>query len=73
MRESLYKYSENELSLRVFNDEHLYKQRHDKGFIRMIHQIFRATNRQVFVLKQDLAADLTEIKNQNQILQDVVE
>lgn len=61
MRESLYKYSDEELSLRVFNEYHLYQIRHNKGFIRHLNSIYQYTNKQLAVLKADLQGDLIEL------------
>lgn len=61
MRESLYRYGSDELSLRVFNEEDLYLKRHSKGFIRYLHSIYQCTNAQVAELKTDLLADKAEM------------
>lgn len=65
MRESLYRYSDDELSLRVFNTEYLYNQRHEKSFIRNLRQQFQATNKQWATLKADLISDKEEIEKFN--------
>ena len=57
MRASLYKYSDDELSLRVFNEEGLYLRRHECGFIRELGLIFQYTNKQLAILRQDLQDD----------------
>lgn len=57
MKTSLYRYSDDELSLIVFNTEWLYNIRHTKGFIRLLHTLYRVTNKQIAVLKQDLIID----------------
>lgn len=47
-------YSENELSLRVFNDEGLYLMRHTSFLIEYIKTIFVFSDRQLEVLVLDL-------------------
>lgn len=56
-RQSLYRYGEDELSLIVFNTEHLYIQRHERGFIKKLLQDYQCTNKQIAILKEDLQAD----------------
>lgn len=62
MKKSLYGYSDDELSLIVFNTEYLYNQRHKRGFIRNLLQDYRATKKQIAVLKQDLLSDKVEMQ-----------
>ena len=57
MKESLYRFSDDELSLRVFNEESLYLRRHERGFIRELSSIFQYTNKQLAVLRVDLQDD----------------
>jgi len=61
MTEHLEAYSDDELSLRVFNDEQLYVERHMHGFIDTLAGLFTFTDEQRDVLVADLADDLTEI------------
>jgi hypothetical protein len=53
-------YSDHELSLLVFNDEGLYEQRHEDGFLDIIHTLFKYTDEQLSELKSDLRDDLAE-------------
>lgn len=53
-------YSENELSLLVFNDEYLYKMRRQRDFLNDIKKMFEYTSEQLEVLKQDLEDDAKE-------------
>lgn len=57
MRTSLYRYSDDELDLIVFNTESLYIKRHTKGFIQYLHSMYQVTNKQIAVLKATLIAD----------------
>ncbi len=59
-KQDLREYSDNELSLLVFNDEDLYLERHRRGFLNVIDELFIYTDAQLEVLKQDLADDLEE-------------
>lgn len=59
-REDLTDYSDSELSLRVFNDEGLYRMRHRKGFDEVLDQIFVYTPEQWQELITDLEEDLNE-------------
>ena len=61
MRQSLYRYESDELSLRVFNDYGLYQMRHEKSFIRYIKTIYQSTKAQIAELKTDLIADKQEM------------
>ena len=55
-------YSDQELSLMVFNDESLYNARHSIGFIEsIINELFIYTDEQLEVLEEDLKEDLEEI------------
>ena len=60
MKEDITMYSENELSLLVFNDETLYRQRKSKTFISDLRDIFEFTGEQLLVLRQDLKDDEDE-------------
>ena len=53
-------YSEDELSLNVFNDEELYKLRHTGGLKYILDDIFIYTDEQMEILENDLADDLIE-------------
>lgn len=53
-REDLTEYSDAELSLRVFNDEWLYKMRRRRNFIEELEQIFIFTEEQREELENDL-------------------
>lgn len=67
MRQSLYRQSDHELSLIVFNDYGLYQMRHEKGFIRILSEIFQYTNKQKAILKADLLSDKQEmVKSQSE-------
>ncbi len=55
-------YGKEELSLRVFNDEVLYKQRQEINFIESLKIIFIFNEEQEKELKQDLDEDLNEQK-----------
>jgi len=59
-KQDLTQYSDNELSLLVFNDEGLYKQRHRSYFIDDIKEFFIFTDEQLEVLQQDLQDELDE-------------
>jgi len=61
MTENLSFYSDDELSLRVFNDEQLYVERHMHGFIDTLAGLFTFTNEQRAVLADDLINDLSEM------------
>ena len=62
MRQSLYRQSDDELSLIVFNTEYLYNIRHKKELFRILRADYQFTNKQLAVLKYDLQNDLEEIK-----------
>jgi len=59
-KQDLRQYSDNELSLLVFNDEGLYKMRHKRYFMETINDLFVYTSDQLSVLEEDLAEDLKE-------------
>lgn len=59
-KQNLREYSDNELSLVVFNDEYLYAIRHRRIFMQTIEKYFLYTEEQLEVLKQDLESDLIE-------------
>ena len=61
MTEDLTQYTKEELSLRVFNEECLYLQRHHIGFIKILYEYYKFTQEQRKVLIEDLKADLNEI------------
>lgn len=61
MKEDLTQYTDSELSLRVFNDEGLYRGRHMKGFMYLLEDIFIFTHEQEDELLQDLQDDLEEV------------
>ena len=61
MTESLTPYSDQELSLRVFNDEGLYDERHTAGLFDLLSEIFTFTDAQRRELVWDLEIDLEEI------------
>lgn len=60
MKQDLTQYSENELSLLVFNDEGLYLMRRKSYFFETLEEFFIYTPEQLDVLKEDLKADLEE-------------
>lgn len=53
-------YSDQELSLLVFNDVYLYNMRHNSEFLSFINDHFVFTEEQLEVLEQDLKDDLNE-------------
>lgn len=57
---NLTSYSENELSLNVFNEESLYRVRHTACLMDIIDETFEYTEDQKEVLLKDLAEDLRE-------------
>lgn len=59
-KQDIREYTDSELSLLVFNDESLYKQRHRSDFINVIDELFIYRTEQLEELKNDLAEDLTE-------------
>lgn len=54
-KQDITQYSENELSLLVFNDEGLYRLRRQRLFAEMLRELFIFTDEQLAVLQQDLA------------------
>lgn len=51
-------YSDNELSLQVFNDEYFYIERHDRDYLKaLIQEEFIYTDEQMTVLNATLKAD----------------
>lgn len=62
--ENLTQYTEQELSLRVFNDEYFYIERNHNGnsdYLKaLINEEFHYTDKQMEVLDQDLIDDLEE-------------
>ena len=54
MKTDIRQFSDDELSLIVFNSESLYRQRRRLDFINMISKWFIYTNAQLKVLKNDL-------------------
>jgi len=60
--EDLTKYTKQELSLRVFNDEELYLKRHQEGFIEnVLIPLFNFTQEQKQELIRDLNNDFKEV------------
>jgi hypothetical protein len=55
-------YSEDELSLRVFNEEELYRERHDPNFKKMIEDTFIYTRDQLITLCRDLAGEYDNVE-----------
>jgi hypothetical protein len=53
-------HGDQELSMQVFNDEGLYRQRHRRGFNKILDEIFIYTSEQLEVLEQDLKDELCE-------------
>ena len=54
-------YSDQELSLNVFNDEYFYIERHNKPYLMaLINEEFIYTPEQLAVLEQDLEDDANE-------------
>jgi len=60
MKQDLREYSENELSLLVFNDEGLYKMRDRSCLVETLNDFFIFTDEQLEVLKQDIQDDNEE-------------
>lgn len=59
-KQNLTEYSNNELSLMVFNDEYLYNRRHTSNFIDLLDELFIYNDEQLEVLQNDLNDDLLE-------------
>jgi hypothetical protein len=62
-RQDLTMHSDDELSMIVFNDEPLYKERHKPYIKQLLKAYYIFTDDQWYVLKQDLDADWNEIMN----------
>ena len=60
----LRKYSDDELSLVVFNTSYLYNDRHEELFIKWIRGTYYFRKKQLDVLKQDISDDLQEYNNE---------
>ena len=50
-------YGSGELSMWVFNDEGLYRERHRRGFIEVLSELFIYTDEQLEELENDLAEE----------------
>ena len=65
--ENLTGYTEQELSLRVFNEEYFYIERNHNGnsnyLMALVNEEFTYTTEQLEVLEQDLIDDLEEIQS----------
>lgn len=61
-KQDLREHSDNQLSLLVFNDEVLYRQRHRKGFLEHIKDVFEFTPEQLEVLINDIKEDEEELE-----------
>lgn len=59
-KQDLREYSDNELSLIVFNDEYLYRMRHKEYLFEELDEFFLYTQDQLDTLKQDLEDDANE-------------
>lgn len=57
-KQDLTRYSDEELSLVVFNTERLYKMRNDSGLIDELSCFFYFTKEQLKVLQDDLLEDM---------------
>jgi hypothetical protein len=57
-KEDLTIYNDEELSLRVFNDEGLYRMRKNSQLIGLLNDLFIFTEDQLEILEQDLKDDL---------------
>jgi hypothetical protein len=62
MRKDLRRFSEDELSLMVFNDEYLYNRRFKGGLRRELESMFYFSAKQYKILKDDIASDKEEIE-----------
>lgn len=62
MKEDLTKYTDSELSLRVFNIEELYKIRHLEGLKEEIQKRYKYTKEQEKELNTDLQNDRDELE-----------
>lgn len=61
MQQDIRHYSEEELSLRVFNTESLYNIRHDPCLPLVLASMYDYTEEQMNMLLKDLAADKEEV------------
>ena len=61
-KEDLTGYPNRELSLRVFNEEHLYLKRHSNSILKTLQELFIFTATQEQVLLKDLQEDLNEVQ-----------
>jgi hypothetical protein len=59
-REDLTHYSDDELSLRVFNDEYLYTMRHRRGLFPLLEEQFIYSRVQRNFLIEDIERDIEE-------------
>lgn len=57
-KQDLTTYSDNELSMTVYNVECLYRDRFRTGFIDLLHELFVVTDAQIEVLKDDINEEL---------------
>lgn len=57
MKTDITMYSDNELSLLVFNNESLYRMRKQRDFLILIKESYVYTNEQLRVLKHDLETE----------------
>jgi hypothetical protein len=64
-RQDLREYSDNELSLLVFNDEGLYNMRHNNDLWDILAELFLFTRQQRYVLEQDLIEDKEDNNEDN--------
>jgi hypothetical protein len=62
-------YSDNELSLIVFNDEYFYNHRHRRDLIPMLQDMFIFTDAQLKVLEEDLEEDLIIDQDKEDLLE----
>lgn len=61
-QDDLTAHQDNELSLRVFSEEFLYRGRHSKGFTNILEDLFIFTSEQLDVLKDDLETELRDVQ-----------
>ncbi len=62
MRKDLRRFSDDELSLMVFNDEYLYNRRFKGGLRRELESMFYFSAKQYKVLKADIEDDKKELE-----------
>lgn len=60
MKQDLTVYSDQELSLVVFNDETLYNMRNRRSLFDLLNEFYLYTDEQLEVLKQDIQDDIEE-------------